>query len=181
MYEERRRPSLASRVLGGLDGLRRFLINVLFFGLLIGLLVASFSGRPTVPDGSALVLNPKGVIVEQLSAVDPVERVVSRGSGAAEARETLLKDLLDALRFAKEDSRIKAVYLDTNDMAGAGFTKLRDLRDALAEFKKSGKKVIAYGDSFLQSPYYLAAQADEVHLHPEGMVLIQGFGGYRQY
>ena len=183
MYDdERPRRSLFSRLLGGLDGLRRFLVNVLFFGLLAGLLIASLGGKPKVPDGAALMLKPRGTIVEQLSPVDPVERFVSRNTGAgAAASETLLKDLVDALRFAKDDARIKAVYLDTNDMAGAGFTKLRDLRDALADFKKSGKKVIAYGDAFMQPQYYLAAQADEVYLHPEGMVLITGFGGFRQY
>jgi len=176
------RPSLLGRLLRSLDGVRRFLLNVLFFGLLIGLAIALLSGRPRVPDGAALVLNPRGVIVEQVAAVDPVERFVSRNAGAGElATETLLKDLLDALRLAKDDARIKAVYLDTNDMLGAGLTKLRDLRQALAEFRKSGKKVIAYGDSYLQSSYYLAAQADEVYLHPEGMVLITGYGSHRNY
>ncbi len=182
MYETERRPSLFSRLLRGLDGLRRFLVNVLFFSLLAGLVIASFGGRTKVPDGAALVLKPRGVIVEQVSAVDPVERFLSGASGAGSvASETLLKDLLDAIRLAKDDSRIKAIFLDTNDMSGAGFTKLRDLRDALAEFKKTGKKVIAYGDAFLQAPYYLAAQADELYLHPEGGVLVTGFGGYRQY
>ena len=126
MYDdERPRRSLFSRLLGGLDGLRRFLVNVLFFGLLAGLLIASLGGKPKVPDGAALMLKPRGTIVEQLSPVDPVERFVSRNTGAgAAASETLLKDLVDALRFAKDDARIKAVYLDTNDMAGAGLVSV---------------------------------------------------------
>jgi protease-4 len=180
MYDER--PSFFVRALRFFDGLRRFLVNVLFFGLLAGLVIASLGGGPKVPDGAALVLRPRGTIVEQLASVDPVERVVARASGAgAVASETLLKDLLDALRLAKDDKRIKAVYLDTNDMGGAGLTKLRDLRTALADFRKSGKRVIAYGDDYMQSPYYLAAQADEVYLHPEGTVLLQGYGGHRNY
>ena len=180
MLEER--PSFLTRVLRGLDGLRRFLVNVLFFGLLAGLVIAGLGGRPKVPDGAALVLNIRGTIVEELAAVDPIERIVARNTGAgAMASETLLKDLVDALRLAKDDARIKAVYLDTNDMAGGGFAKLRVLRAAIADFKKSGKKVIAYGDDYLQSPYYLAAQADEVYLHPQGMVLIYGFGGYYNF
>lgn len=183
MYDaERPSPSLLSRLLRGLDGLRRFLVNVLFFGLLAGLVIASLGGRPKVPDGAALVLKPRGTIVEQLAAADPVESLVARSAGAAAAAsETLLKDLVDALELARGDAKIKAVYLDTSEMAGAGFTKLRDLKRSLAAFRKSGKKVIAYGDSFLQPQYYLAAQADEVLLHPEGMVLLQGFGGYRNY
>ncbi len=176
------RSSFLGRIFRGIDGLRRFLLNVLFWGILIGLVAASLGGRVKVPDSAALVLNPRGTIVEQLSAADPVERLVAGASGAPQiARETLLKDLLDALRLAKDDARIKAVYLDTNDMASGGFSKLRELRAALAEFKKSGKKVIAYGDDFGQPQYYLAAQADEVYLHPQGMVLIEGFGGARSY
>lgn len=176
------RPSLLTRLFRAVDGLRRFLVNVLFFGLLAGLVIAGLSGRTKVPDGAALVLNPRGTIVEQLSRVDPVERLVAQGTGAgALASETLLKDLLDALRLAKDDARIRAVFLDTNAMAGAGLTKLRDLGAALAEFRKAGKKVIAYGDSYLQAPYYLAAQADEVYLHPEGMLLLEGYGRHRSY
>ena len=129
MLEER--PSFLTRVLRGLDGLRRFLVNVLFFGLLAGLVIASLGGRPKVPDGAALVLNPRGTIVEELARVDPLERLVSRSTGTGTlTSETLLRDLVDALRLAKDDARIKAVYLDTNDLAGAGFTKLRDLRAA---------------------------------------------------
>ena len=77
MSEER--PSVFVRLGRAIDGLRRFLINVLFFGLAAGLVIASLSGRINVPDGAALVLNPRGTIVEQLSAVDPVERAVSNG------------------------------------------------------------------------------------------------------
>jgi len=176
------RPSLLSRLFRGIDGLRRFLVNVLFFGLLAGLLVAAFSGRPKVPAGAALVVKPRGTIVEQLSAGDPVERLVARSTGmGAMASETLLKDLLDAIRAAKDDKRIKAIYLDTDDMAGAGMTKLRDLRRALADFRKGGKKVVAYGDSYGQGQYYLAAQADEVYLHPDGAVVLHGFGRWRNF
>ncbi len=66
-------------------------------------------------------------------------------------------------------------------MTGSGLTKLRDLRKALADFKKSGKKVVAYTDGCLQSQYYLASQADELFLHPQGMVVLDGFGRWRNY
>jgi protease-4 len=176
------RPSLFFRLLRGLDGLRRFLVNVLFFGLLAALVTAAMSGRPKVPDGAALVLKPQGVLVEQLSPGEPLERLVAESSGVGSmARETLLKDLLDAIRAAKDDGRIKALYLDLEDMAGGGLTKLRDLRAAIVDFKKSGKKVVTYSDGLMQAQYYLAAQADEVYLHPDGMVLLEGFGRWRSY
>jgi protease-4 len=180
MPEPRR--SLLSRLLRGLDGLRRFLVNVLFFGLLAGLVAAALGGRPRVPDGAALVVKPQGVIVEQLSGGDPLQRLVARSAGVASmTRETLLKDLLDAVRAAKDDGRIKALYLDLDNLSGAGLTKLRDLRAAIADFRKSGKKVVAYSDGLMQTQYYLAAQADEVYLHPDGMVLLEGFGRWRNF
>ncbi len=75
------RPSLFVRLFRGLDGLRRFLVNVLFFGLLVGLAIAAFSGRPKVPDGAALVVQPQGTIVEQLAGGDPLERLVADSAG----------------------------------------------------------------------------------------------------
>jgi protease-4 len=176
------RPSLFSRLLRGLDGLRRFLVNVLFFGLIVGLVIAAFSGRAKVPDGAALVVHPEGTIVEQLSGGDPIQRLLAESAGVGSvAKETLLKDLQDAIRAAKDDKRIKALYLDVDDMSGAGMTKLRDLRAAIVDFKKSGKKVVAYSDGMMQGQYYLAAQADEVYLHPLGMVILEGFGRWRNY
>ncbi len=176
------RPSLLARLFRGLDGLRRFLVNVLFFGLLAGLVAAGMGGRPKVPDGAALVVKPQGVIVEQLSAGDPVQRLLAEAAGVGSvAKETLLKDLLDAIRAAKDDRRIKALYLDVDDLSGAGLTKLRDLRAAIADFKKSGKKVVSYSDGLMQRQYYLAAQADELYLHPDGMVVLHGFGRWRNY
>jgi protease-4 len=177
-----RSPSLFTRLLRGLDGLRRFLLNLVFFGLVAALAIAAWRGRPKVPDGAALVVKPQGTIVEQLSGGDPLQRLAADSAGVGSmARETLLKDLLDAIRAAKDDARIKALYLDLNDLSGAGLTKLRDLRAAIAEFRKGGKKVVAYADSYLQPSYYLAAQADEVYLHPDGLLLLEGFGRWRNY
>jgi protease-4 len=176
------RPSPLTRLFRGLDGLRRLLLNALFFGLLVGLAVAAWRGRPRVPDGAALVVRPQGTIVEQLSEAEPMERLVAGATGLRQvASETLLKDLLDAIRTAREDRRIKALYLDLDDMAGAGLTKLRDLRAAIADFRKSGKKVVAYADGYMQAQYYLAAQADEVYLHPEGFLFLSGYGRYRNF
>ena len=177
-----RRSSVLGRALRALDGLRRFVVNLVFFGLLVAVVVALWSGRPKVPSGAALVLKPEGTIVEQLSGGDPIQRLVAERAGVGSiAKETLLRDLLDAVRLAKDDGRIKAIFLDVDGMAGAGMTKLRDLGAALADFRKGGKKVIAYSDAYVQGPYYLAAQADEVYLHPQGMLLIEGFGRWRNY
>ncbi|HXK08738.1 MAG TPA: signal peptide peptidase SppA [Vicinamibacteria bacterium] len=176
------RVSALVRLGRGIDVLRRLLVDVLFFGLLIGLAAAAWTARAKVPAGAALVVKPRGVIVEQLSTADPVERLVGQATGmGGQASETLLKDLLDAIRAAKDDGRIKALYLDLDDLSDAGLTKLRDLRRAIADFRKSGKKVIAYADGYLQPQYYLAAQADEVYVHPQGLVILEGYGRWRNF
>ena len=125
-------------------------------------------------------MKPTGDIVEQLSRRS-FDNAIEGALVGERANETLLKDLIDAIKAAKEDKRIGAIFLDVTRMGGAGMTKLEDLRAALAEFRKSGKKVVAYGEICLQGPYALATAADEVFLHPEGGVLLYGFGRWRTY
>ncbi|MBK8598592.1 MAG: signal peptide peptidase SppA [Holophagales bacterium] len=182
MNEPRPR-SLPGRVLSalgrGLDQSRRLFVNALFLVIVVVLLAAVFAGGPKVPKGAALVVAPKGALVEQVAARSPQDLVDDLAGGGQ--KETLVRDLLDALAAAKGDKRISAVYLDLDELSGAGMTVLEDTAAALRDFRKSGKKVIAAGDGFDTRSYYLAAQADEILLHPDGMVLIEGFGRYRTY
>lgn len=176
-----------SRVAGFLSGLgnavdqsRRFVVNVIFLGLVIGLVWAAISGRPKVPTGAALVVKPRGTIVDQLSRRS-ADNVVEAALLGDPGRQTLLKDLLDAVNSAKDDKRIGAIFLDVSSMTGGGLTKLEELRAALTDFRNSGKKAIAYSDGYLQGPFGVAAAADEIWLHPEGAVLFEGFGRWRTY
>lgn len=161
------------------DVLRKVLhliVLLVIFGLIIGLLSPSI---PIVPQQAALVLSPRGAVVEQLSG-DPLERAIAEAYGQG-AAETLLRDLVDAVRAAQKDDRIKVLVLDLGGMAGGGITKMEELSAAIREFKTSGKKVIAIGESYDQSQYYVAAHADEIYLDPQGLVLIEGFGHYRTF
>src|SRR5579872_2619561 len=164
----------------GLDGLRRvlhLLLLLVLFGVVIGALRGSI---PTVPERAALVVAPQGQLVEQLSG-DPLERAVAQARGENRP-ETLVWDLIDAMRAAASDRRIKVIALDLDNLTGAGGQPtLEELARAMGEFRKSGKKVIAYGTSFLRDQYYLAAQADEIYLDPLGFVLIDGYGRWRMF
>jgi protease-4 len=181
--EDRKRSGLASLVSGfwtAVDQSRRFVVNVLFLALAVWLVWAAVAGRPTVPKGAALVVRPQGLLVEQLSR-RTVESTAVENLVGERGRETLLRDLLDAVRAAKDDRRIGAIYLDVSQLTGGGLTKIEGLRRALLDFRKSGKKVVAYSDVYLQGPWAVAAAADEVWVHPEGAVLFQGFGRWRTY
>ncbi len=92
-----------------------------------------------------------------------------------------MRDVVDALRFAKDDERIAALYLDLDGLLGGGMSKLRAVRDALVDFKTSGKPVVGYSQILTQRPYYLLANADETFLNPAGLLMLQGFGGHRPY
>jgi len=161
------------------DGFRKLLHLFLLLVLLLVLVAALSRPQPRVPDSAALVLAPQGQLVDQLSG-DPFERALARAQGSP-LRETLLKDLIDAIRAAKDDDRIKALVLDTSGLAGGGLSKLQELADEIAAFKESGKPVIAAADYFERDQYHLAAQADEILMHPMGYVLIDGYASFRPY
>ena len=157
---------------------RRIVGNLLFLLLVVFLIaVVFFDGDEDVPEGVALILSPEGKIVEQKS-----ETVLSSDIfGEAAKDETLLKDIIDVIDFAKEDERVEALVLDLRKMKGAGISKLQAIGAGLERFQSSGKPIFAFGDYFNQHQYYLAAHADKLYLSPMGGIMLHGFGLYRKY
>ena len=154
----------------------RVVLGRLIFLLIIGLVAfAVFSGPEpmTVPDQSALVWSPSGVITEQRSQANPADLLL----GSALPKNSLLQDLLNALSRASTDDRITALVMDLENLLGVSPAHIEILGDALAEFKDSGKLIYAYGDYFSQGQYALASYADTITLHPMGSVMITGYGG----
>jgi protease-4 len=167
---------LVWRILEGIRKVLHLALLLLIFGFVLAALHTSI---PIVPRSAALIIAPQGDLVEQLSG-DPVRRALGEASGGP-APETLLRDVTDAIAAAKSDSRIKLIVLDVDEMGPTGLSKLQEIGAALRDFRASGKRVIAAGDSFSQSQYYLAAQAGEVYLDPMGEVSVNGFSYYRMY
>jgi len=175
----------------GVWGLIRFTNHMMFFVLLltlflffviglIGLSAGGGSGITTLRDKTALVLNLKGTLVEQYSK-SPFERAIAQASDNDSSREFQLRDLLTAIDSAKNDPKIARIVLLTDGFNVAGFAALRELGSALRDFRAGGKQIIAYGSTMEQKQYYLAAQANEVYLDPDGGVLLEGLGRYRLY
>ena len=163
----------------GLDGLRKvlhLLLLLLLFGIAASVLRSSI---PHLPRQAALVVRPEGELVEQLSG-EPVERAIDQARGRGRS-QTLLRDVVDAIRAAKDDKRIKALYLQFDDFDGGGQPVLEEFSRAVQDFRRSGKKVIAYGVTFTQAQYYVAASADELYLDPLGFVLLDGYERYRMF
>ena len=163
----------------GLDRVRRVVHLVLMLVIVLGALAALAPDTPLVPGRAALVLAPEGVLVDQLSG-NSFDRALARAQGIA-VNETLLKGLVDALREAKDDERIEALVLELDGLSAAGLSKLEELAEEIVAFKESGKPVIAVGDAFSETQYYLAAQADEIFMHPLGSVYVDGYSRYLPY
>jgi protease IV len=163
----------------GLDGLRRVLhlvLLLLIFGFIIGFMGGNL---PHLPSRAALFIQPHGEIVEQRSG-DPIQIAFNQASGQGDT-QTLLWDLTESIRAAARDDRVKAIVLQLDYLSGAGQPTMEEVADAMRRFRASGKKIVAYGTSFTQAQYYLAAHADEVYLDPAGEVLLQGYERYRMY
>ena len=169
-----------SAVWRGADGLRRILhlflmlfLFLMFFGALSG------EAPQLMPQRAALFLQPVGALVEQVAG-NPYDRAVAELTQNA-TPQTLVSDIVEALENATDDDRIEIVHLELSAMGGAGLSKLQRVAVAMERFKESGKRIVASADYYSQQGYYLAAHADEVYMHPEGIVYLQGYGSYRNY
>ena len=190
MNEPRRRGPIASLVIGVWDTInftRRLVLNLLFLLLLpvlaLLLLAALFGGRLTpLESRTTLVFAPEGRLVEQYTC-DALSRSLAHATHSRDCQEVRLRDALSALNAARTDKRIERVVVNLQDMEPSGFASLREVGAALAAVRAAGKQVVAYGDSFSQGQYLLAAQANEIYLDPmsSGGVMLDGLASYRQF
>ncbi|MFS8063001.1 MAG: signal peptide peptidase SppA [Luteimonas sp.] len=185
MNEIRQRGPIARFFVGLWDAMnftRRLVFNLLFFGLLLIVLVAIASGDTARPlmARTTLVIAPEGKLVEQYST-DAASRAFAKMFGDEGAGEVQLRDLLRAIDAARDDKRVERVLLRVDRMSFSGYASIREVAAALAKLRASGKQIIAFGESFDQGQYLLAAQANEVYLDPMGGLLLEGLGRYRQY
>jgi len=190
MNEPRRRGPIASLVIGvwnTINFTRRLVLNLLFLLLLpvlaLLLLAALFGGRLTpLESRTTLVFAPEGRLVEQYTC-DALSRSLAHATHRRDCQEVRLRDVLSALHAARTDKRIERVVVNVQDMEPSGFASLREVGAALAAVRAAGKQVVAYGDSFSQGQYLLAAQANEIYLDPmsSGGVMLDGLASYRQF
>ena len=162
------------------EGVRKIL-HLIFLLLVVGILIAGVATQdpPRVPEQAALMVAPEGRLVEELSG-SVLERALAEAQGV-DIGETLLKDVIDAIRAAADDDRIEALVLDPSGLTGGGLSKLQELADEIVRFKESEKPVIAIGDGFTRDQYYLAAHADEIYMNPMGFIWIAGYSRFLSY
>ena len=162
-------------LVGVKDGLV-LLFMLLFFVALFGIL----SARPSpgaVQDG-ALLIALSGRVVEEKSALDPIEALLS---GSAPVAEYRARDLVRALDAAATDPRISAVVLDMTTFMGGGQVHLTEIGEAMDRVRKAKKPVLTYALGYTDDQMLLAAHASEVWLDPQGLALVTGPGGANLY
>jgi len=137
---------------------------------LVGL-AASSASTTKVEENSVMTLQLSG-IVEERTAQDPFAKLTGQVS------ENLgLDNIIKAIKKAKDEENIKGIYIEAGLFAADAPASLHAIREALVDFKKSGKWIVAYADSYEQSTYYICSVADKLWLNPEGMVDWHGLGG----
>lgn len=128
--------------------------------------IAAISSAPSqVDDNSVLMLDLKGSINER-SQEDPWSAIIDNDAMQSQG----LDDIITAISMAKDEKKVKGIYIKAGTFTGARPATLKAIRRALIDFKKSGKFVVAYGDTYTQGAYYLCSVADSVLINPQGMI-----------
>ena len=175
-----KKPNLLSRIGRAITRARNFVINAVFLLLVAAVLIGLFQGLSefSVPDRSALVIDPAGVLVEEAR---PEYNLFGLVSQSEPLRQTGINDLLKAVDHAADDDRIRTIVLRLDDLISADSAHARQLGEALERFKAADKEVIAFGHSYSQGQYAIASFADAIYLHPFGQVGFPGYGLYSPY
>lgn len=140
---------------------------------LIGTLITS-SSDTEIKSNSVLVIKLNGQITEQSSS-NPLDQILGNGSG-----NIALNDILSAIDKAKGNDDIKGIYLECGTVS-SDYATIQEIRQKLSEFKAAKKWIVAYGESYMQSLYYLASIADQIYLNPKGSLEWRGIGAQPEY
>lgn len=162
-------------VLATMVGMFGFFIVIGVIGMMsiIGM-IASGNAAQNVEKNSVFVLNLSGTISEQGS-----ENPLSMFTGD-NSLNSGLNDILSSIKKAKANDDIKGIYIEAGALA-ANYATLQEIRNALADFRKSGKWIVAYGDFYTQGAYYVASVANKVYINPKGIVDWHGIGAQTMF
>ena len=159
-------------------GIAIFLVVTgLFFVISLVGMIASDSASTKVKDNSVFVIRLSGSVEERCQEGSPIDAFL----GMADMSQMGLDDLIASIRKAKDNDDIKGIYLEDGTVTFDSPATAQQLRDALKDFKKSGKWIVAYADNYMQAAYYVASVADKVYLNKTGMLEMKGMGGLGEY
>ncbi len=165
--------------------LGKTVIGLVVYFLLCGILGAwmgsSFGGSETkLEKQSVYRLQMSGTVLEQGQEENPFASLMEDMPGMSSQETVGLDDLISNIRLAKEDERIEGIYLVGGNFS-IGQASAKALRDALLDFKTSGKWIISYADSYSQTNYYICSVADRIYLNAVGAVDWKGINAQKMY
>ena len=149
------------------------IMTILGFICIIGM-IASGNSKPTLKDNAVMILKLQGQIEDRSE-----DNWLGELTGE-QFNNLGMNKILSSIRKAKDEEKVKGIYLETGILE-SDYATLQEIRNALADFKKSGKWIIAYGDALSQGGYYLASVANKVYVNPEGNVDWHGIASQPQY
>lgn len=153
-----------------------FVMFFIFIGVIAG--IASMGeGEAKIKPNTLLVLDLNGPIVERTSN-NPLESLTSSLSG--DYKTSGLNEILANIKKAARDENISGIQLDAG-LISAGYATVEEIRNALLEFKESGKFIYSFAPVYTQKAYYLASVADKIYLPPVGMVELNGISAENTY
>jgi len=151
--------------------LSAIVLGILFIAIIVGIVSATDGEKVTVSPNSVIHMSLNNQIVERTSK-SPFDELEL--TGLQTNKNMGLNDILLALKRAQSDDNIKGIYLDVSGVQ-AGMATVEEIRNALIDFKKSKKFILAYSEVYTQGAYYLASVADKVYINPEGILEFTGF------
>ena len=156
---------------------------VVYFGIcfLFGLMMGDMMSTPAtkLEENTIYRIDLKGKLVEQAGEENPFDALFAEMYGQSTSTVGL-SDLLSNIALAKDNDKILGIYLKGGSLS-AGPASAKALRDALLDFKQSGKFVIAYADSYSQTNYYIASVADKMFFNPVGSLAWDGLSAQKEY
>lgn len=137
----------------------------LMFFVMLGVMLATGDEKQSISDNSILRIELTGTVVDRSTPDSPLNQLLGRSNASSQGLDVLI----DAIKTAKGDKRIKGIYIEGGTMS-SDFATLQELRGALVDFKSSGKFIVSYADSYTQGAYYIASVGDRVLINPSGLL-----------
>ena len=148
------------------------ILGILGFISLLGMMMSS--DTPKLANNSVMVMKLNGEIADHVD-----EDILGQFTGDQLTQQGM-DDILSAIQKAKNEDKIKGIYLEAGTLQ-TDYATLKEIRNALLDFRKSGKWIIAYGDAMTQGGYYLASVANKVYINPEGSIDWHGIASQPQF
>ncbi|MBP7613492.1 MAG: signal peptide peptidase SppA [Paludibacter sp.] len=155
------------------------LLGILILFGIVGAVAGSKESVTELKPNSVYEIKLEGNLIDR-SEDDPFSAALAEAMGTSSEKTMGLDDLLANIEKAKNDANIVGIYLNGGSLSG-GFASFKEIRNALLDFKKAGKFIVAYADNYSQKDYYLVSVANKILINPQGMLELKGLSAQTMF